>query len=135
MLILPSTTPLMCLHLGLKKPFAKSDEHDCHIYLWEMQEPEKTVFFGYETDSVIDSDKFITIELPACEWAIFEVEPAKWWTIGDVVVQDWIADNEKYSWRKYDGSIYQLEYYKEKFKGENDPSSRMEVWYPLIEKS
>ena len=114
-----------------ESPFARSDEHDCRVYFWEMANLDKTVFFGYETDSIIISDKFITIEFPACEWAMFEVEPAKWWVSGDADVQGWIANNEQYKWRKYDGSIYQLEYYKEKFKGSDDPDSRMEVWYPL----
>jgi len=118
-----------------KKPFVKFDKYDCHIYLWDMPDKEKTVFFGYETEGAIAGDDFVTIEIPACEWAIFEVKPAKWWKSGDKEVESWIADNEKYNWRTYEGSIFQFEYYKEKFKGGKNPDSRMEVWYPLENKS
>ena len=117
-----------------KSPFAKFDEHFCHIYLWDTLDPEKSVFFGYETDSAIKSDEFITIEIPACEWAIFEFGPLKWDTPDSGKVVDWIENNEKYSCGKYDGSIYQFEYHKSRMKGEKDSESYMEVWYPLDEK-
>ncbi|MCL2546698.1 MAG: GyrI-like domain-containing protein [Oscillospiraceae bacterium] len=116
-----------------KNPFEKADKYDCRVYLWNMPK-ERQFFYGFETDSVIDDSDFVTIEFPSCEWAIFEVSPAKWWVSGDKDVQDWVANNEKYKWRKYDGSKCQLEYYKEKFFGADNPDSLMEIWYPLEEK-
>jgi len=115
-------------------PFAKTDEHFCHIYLWDTSDPEKSVFFGYETNSAIENDDFITIEIPACEWAIFDLGPQKWDAPNSGEVIDWIGNNEKYSCSKYDGSIYQIEYHKNKKQCENSFQSFMEVWYPLDKK-
>lgn len=115
--------------------FEKADNYDCHIFFWDMPDPERTYFFGYETNGAIVGYQFDTIEIPACEWAIFEVKPSKWWKSGDSEVEGWIANNEKYNWRKYDGSIFQFEYFKEKYKGSRSPDSLMEVWYPLEEKT
>ena len=117
-----------------KNPFAKSDEHFCHVYLWDTANPEKSVFFGYETESTIKNDDFVTIEIPACEWAIFEFGPLKWDSPDSGSVIDWIENNEKYRCGKYDGSIYQLEYHKQKLKEGKDFEACMEVWYPLEEK-
>ena len=114
-----------------EKPFDKFDKYDCHIYFWKMPDKQRTYFFGYETEGVVESDDFTTIELPSCEWAIFEVIPAKWWESGDKEVEGWVKKNKEYNWLKYDGSVYQLEYYKEKFMGAENPDSRMEIWYPL----
>ena len=115
-----------------KKPFEKADKYDCRVYLWNMPK-ERQFFYGFETDGTIKTD-FITIEFPACEWAIFEVIPAKWWVSGDKEVQGWVANNKNYKWRKYDNSKCQIEYYKEKFLGAENPDSLMEIWYPLEEK-
>ncbi|MDR2547045.1 MAG: GyrI-like domain-containing protein [Lachnospiraceae bacterium] len=116
------------------KPYEKSDKYNCHIYLWNMPK-NKNFFFGYETSSIINDSDFTTIEIPACVWAIFEVSPAKWWVSGDKEVEGWVKKNKEYNWLKYDGSKCQLEYYKEKFVGADNPDSLMEVWYPLNEKS
>ena len=62
------------------------------------------------------------------------MNPAQWWTVGDKAVEGWVANNETYRWREHDGAVYQLEYYRENFKGE-DPDSIMEIWYPLERKS
>ena len=121
-----------------KAPFNKTDPYKCSIYFWGNpilekypKSHRKNIFFGYESDSPVNDAVFDIIELPACEWAIFEVEPAKWWKVGDKKVEGWIEKNAIYNWRKYGGAVYQLEYYKEKFKGADDPDSLMEVWYPL----
>lgn len=117
-----------------KNPFAKADEYKCSIYFWgKNPKPNKNIFFGFESGSAAEDGMFDTIELPACEWAVFEVKPARWWAAGDKDVEGWIAKHEKYRWRTYNGAVYQLEYYKEKFKGADDPDSLMEVWYPLEE--
>ena len=117
-----------------ENPFNKTDKYDCSIYFWGKNPVAgKNIFFGFESDGAaeVDADVFTKIELPACEWAIFEVKPAQWWKVGDKEVEGWIANNETYRWRKFNGAVYQLEYYKEKFKGARDPDSLMEVWYPL----
>jgi predicted transcriptional regulator YdeE len=117
-----------------KYPFVKADEHFCHIYLWETSDPEKSVFFGFETNSVTESDDFITIEIPACEWAIFDLGLQKWDAPNSGEVINWIENNEKYSCKKYDGSIYQIEYHKNNKQDDNSSESFMEVWYPLDKK-
>lgn len=118
--------------LYAKEPFTKADEYKCSIYFWGKNPiPNKNIFFGFESGSSADGNPFDTIEIPACEWAVFEVNPAKWWVSGDKKVEGWVANNTAYHWRNYNGAVYQLEYYKEKFKGGRDPDSLMEVWYPL----
>ena len=116
-------------------PFEKTDTHKCYIYLWSdgtnAPKKGKDYFTGFESDCVSSRDIFDTFVIPACEWAIFEVNPAKWWKSGDEKVEGWIKNNEVYSWGEYDGAVFQLEYYKEKFSGSENPSSLMEVWYPL----
>jgi len=116
-----------------KTPFAKKNKYQTQMYFWGSKDPDKQAFYGFESASTEDSGAFTIIELPACEWAIFEVNTAKWWDSGDKEIEGWIADNPKYRWRKFDGSIYQLEYWKEKFNGIH-PDSMTEVWYPLEER-
>ena len=90
----------------------------------------KQVFYGFESEATEDSGAFTIIELPACEWAVFEVNTAKWWDSGDKDVEGWIVDHPHYLWRKLEGSTYLLEYWKEKFNGTH-PDSMTEVWDPL----
>jgi len=109
-----------------KNPFSKSDARFCHIYLWDTQDPERSVFFGYETDSAIECDEFATLEIPACEWAIFDLGHLMWDAPNSGEVINWIENNGAYSCGKYDGSVYQIEYYT--------TQASMEVWYPLDKK-
>ncbi|MDR2572237.1 MAG: GyrI-like domain-containing protein [Oscillospiraceae bacterium] len=117
-----------------KNPFNKTDEYECNIYFWksspESKRPNYNSFFGYESDGAFKGKLFSTFEIPACEWAIFEVNPAQWWKYGDKDVEGWVANNDTYRWLTYKDAVFQFEYYREKFDG-NKPDSLMEVWYPL----
>ncbi|MCL2378457.1 MAG: GyrI-like domain-containing protein [Defluviitaleaceae bacterium] len=111
-------------------PFQKKSKYQVQIYFWGNKDPDKQAFYGFEVDPSEDSEALTILELPACEWAVFEVNTAEWWDTGDKEVEGWIKDNPNYHWRKFDGSVYQLEYWKEKFNGIH-PDSVSEVWYPL----
>jgi len=113
-----------------KTPFPKKSKYQTQMYYWGKRKPDKQVFYGFEIDPAEDNEGFPLIELPACEWAVFEVNTAKWWDTGDKEVESWIVDNPNYLWRKHEGSIFLLEYWKEKFNDAH-PDSVTEVWYPL----
>jgi predicted transcriptional regulator YdeE len=133
-----------------KSQFAKADEYRCELPFWGKRAPKgirkkgENYFIGYKTAGVLNQGEFVTIELPACQWAVFEVNPAKWYKSGDKEVEKWVRGNEQYRLLTFEGSIFQLEYYNREYISP-DPAlekerphvkytgddSILEVWYPL----
>ena len=121
--------------VGFKNdPFPIVEKYRCELPFWNkakskgIRMPGENYFIGYKSHGVIESDFFVTLEIPASEWAMFEVVPSKWYKSGDKAVEGWIKHNDLYDWQKFEGSKYQLEVYGEKYSG---PDSVLEIWYQI----
>ena len=79
-----------------------------------------------------DANKSFTImELPPSEYASFDVYVARGYDSGNSAMDEWLKTNAQgYVQRLYDGIPYVVEYYDERFHG-NDVDSIVEIWVPI----
>ena len=79
-----------------------------------------------------DVDKSFTImELPASEYASFDVYVAKGYDSENSAMDEWLRTNTQgYVQRLYDGNPYAVEYYDKRFHGNKDDSI-VEIWVPI----
>jgi len=121
------------------KPFPKTDQAGYEIRFWNSRktgrktDPEKNVHVGFLTETTVDDGVHTTVELPASEYACFDVFVTKGYDSGNEEMEKWLADYSAiYSQREFDGHEYVVECYNEKFKGGNQPDSVVEIWIPLL---
>lgn len=77
---------------------------------------------------------FACMELPASDYALFDVYVANGYDSKNAVMDGWLAENEEgYRQRLLDGKPYIVEYYGERFHG-NEAGSVVEMQIP-VEKS
>ena len=82
------------------------------------------------SDEKVDSS-FAIFRLPASKYASFDVYVAKGYDSGNSAMDEWLARNKSlYSQRTYDGKFYAVEYYDERFNGDEDDSI-VEIWVPI----
>jgi predicted transcriptional regulator YdeE len=82
------------------------------------------------TDASVD-DAYSTMTLPASEYASFEVCAANGYDSENSAMDEWLkANRREYSERLLKGVHYCVEYYDERFHG-NEPGSIMEIWIPI----
>jgi len=119
-------------------PFPKADESGYEIRFWRSRrtgkapDPEKSVHVGFRTENAPDNADYSTVELPASEYAVFDVYVAKGYDSGNAEMEKWLAENAAtYGLREFDGYEYVIECYNEKFKGGDKPDSIVEIWLPL----
>ena len=112
------------------KPFPKIDEWGYEIRFWDAEKPVPKgmdIHVGFTTDAAIDVDGFVTIELPAAEYAVFDVCVANGYDSGNAAMDKWLADNAmQYKTMTLDGIGYVVEVYNEKFS-----NSVVEFWIPI----
>jgi AraC-like DNA-binding protein/predicted transcriptional regulator YdeE len=95
---------------------------------------ECVVHVGYATSGTDIDKKLTAVVLPASHYAAFDVYPAKGYESENSAMDEWLLKNEKgYSQRLFDGKQYAVEFYDERFKGDN-ADSIVEIWVP-VEKS
>ena len=123
-----------------RNPFRKAEESGYEIRFWQNRRtgrepaPDKSVHVGFRTENEPDActADYTTIELPAAEYAVFEVYVAKGYDSGNEEMEKWLDDNKSlYVMREFDGYEYVVECYNEKFKGGGQPDSVVEIWLPL----
>jgi len=71
------------------------------------------------------------VELPASEYASFDVYVARGYDSENSAMNEWLANNDqKYRERLLDGKHYCVEFYDERFHGEEEDSI-VEIWVPI----
>lgn len=120
-------------------PYPKLDESSYEIRFGSSRrtgrkpDPEKSVHVGVLTEKAPENCDYVSIELPASEYAVFDVFVAKGYNSGNEAMEKWIADNAViYGLREFDGYEYIVECYNEKFKDGDKPDSIVEIWIPLF---
>ena len=112
------------------KPFPKKDEHGYEIRFYDAEKPapkDMDIHVGFLTANSDCSNDFTTIELPAAEYAIFDVCITNGYDSGNAAMDKWLADNAmRYKPQKLDGVSYIIEVYNEKFA-----NSIVEFWVPV----
>jgi len=120
-------------------PFAKADEQAYEIRLYggsRAIESGMDIHVGFAAAVGADTGGFAVFELPAGEYAVFDVRVADGYDSGNAAMDKWLADNAvEYSEREADGRLFVVECYNEKFKGGGEPDSVVEIWVPIIKTS
>lgn len=74
---------------------------------------------------------FSLIKLPASQYVSFEVHVENGYDSENNAIDKWLAENsEIYTQRLFDGRKYIVEYYDERFNGD-EPGSIVEIWIPI----
>ncbi len=82
------------------------------------------------TDSQVDP-AYTVVELPASEYASFDVYVANGYDSENSAMNEWLATNELgYRERLLNGSHYCVEFYDERFHGDEE-GSIVEIWVPI----
>lgn len=82
------------------------------------------------SDSNVNS-AFTLFQLPASEYASFDVYVAKGYESENSAMDEWLEVNkERYVQKLYDGKPYAVEFYDERFNG-NNTDSIVEIWIPI----
>lgn len=77
---------------------------------------------------------FTLLQLPASEYASFDVYVVKGYESENSAMDEWLESNkERYVQKLYDGMPYAVEFYDERFHGNNEDSI-VEIWIPLEKK-
>ena len=103
-----------------------------HGYEVRMYEGERcTVYAGnVVSDRKVDS-AYTLLELPPCRYASFEVYVSNGYESENNAMDEWLASNEEgYSEKLLNGKNYCVEYYDERFSGE-ESGSIVEIWIPI----
>lgn len=83
-------------------------------------------------DSNVDR-AFTLLTLPASTYAAFEVYVSRGYDSENDAMDEWLeANRERYKQRRFDGSPYVVEFYDERFVGDNEDSI-VEIWVPIEE--
>lgn len=91
------------------------------------------VHVGHQTEAVIKADGFTSIELPAAEYAVFDVYVARGYDSENDAMDEWLAmHSAEYGQLELDGRRFAVECYNERFKGGSEPDSVVEIWIPLF---
>lgn len=90
-------------------------------------------FVGVRVSSDIVVSPFKTLKLPDVLYAVFEIYPYMGYESQNQVMDKWLIENkEKYQQLKLNGKDYVVEFYDERFKGNEDADSVVEIWIPII---
>ena len=91
-----------------------------------------TVHVGFAVSNESVNEAFTVITLPASEYASFEVYMANGYDSENAAMEEWLkANQQEYSERLLENMHYCVEYYGERFHG-NEPGSIVEIWVPVI---
>jgi len=78
-------------------------------------------------------EEYTVVSLPATLYASFDVYVAEGYDSQNSAMDEWLNSNKnKYTQRLLDGKYYIVEYYDERFHG-NDTDSIVEIWIPIEE--
>ena len=118
------------MRIGAEKPLVnKLSDNGYEIRLYDGD--ACTVHVGYSVKDPAVADGYATYELPASEYASFDVYVANGYESENSAMDEWLKTNRQgYSERLLDGVHYCVEYYDERFNG-NEAGSIVEIWVPV----
>ncbi|MCK5130032.1 MAG: helix-turn-helix domain-containing protein [Clostridiales bacterium] len=90
---------------------------------------------GESVLSKVNDNNYQSIMLPDVWYAVFEIYPARGYDSQNEAMDKWLLDNnDQYEQLKMDNKHYVIEFYDERFKGNEDPNSIVEMWIPIIKR-
>jgi AraC-like DNA-binding protein/predicted transcriptional regulator YdeE len=90
-----------------------------------------TVYTGLAVSDEHVDPTYAIFKIPASKYAAFDVYPVNGYDSENKAMNEWLATNsEGYSERLLDDSHYCVEFYDERFKG-NEAGSIVEIWIPI----
>lgn len=95
------------------------------------EDGESTVHVGYLVSADAVDTAYTVLRLPESQYASFEVYVANGYDSENSAMNEWLATNtEGYSERLLGEAHYCVEYYDERFNG-NESGSIVEIWVPI----
>lgn len=96
---------------------------------------ESVVHVGYAVDAAhVPGEGITVLALPAGRYAAFDVYVAEGYGSENEAMMNWLIDNDQgYEQGFLDGDPYVVEYYDERFRGE-ESGSIVEIWMPVVMK-
>jgi len=118
------------MQLNSEKPVAnKISENGYEIRLYDGD--ISTVHVGYAVPDNSIIEPYEIFELPASEYASFDVYVANGYDSENNAMDEWLASNgQGYVERQLGDTHYCVEYYDERFNGE-EAGSIVEIWVPI----
>ncbi len=90
-------------------------------------------WIGQNVKGVINDENYSSIKLADVLYAVFEIYPAKGYDSQNKAIDKWLVDNKnRYEHLKKDGKHYVIEYYDDRYKGDDNIESIVEIWIPVI---
>lgn len=119
--------------LHAKTPLTnRLSDNGYEVRLWSNE--EGTVHVGYAVENNDVPEGYTALTLPATRYASFDVYVARGYDSENDAIHQWLDTNkEGYSQRTLDGAYYVVEYYDERFHGE-ESGSIVEIWIPVEQK-
>ena len=119
------------MKLSKEKPIGnKLSDNGYEIRLYDGA--TSTVHVGYAVTDIAVDDAYSLHNLPASEYASFDVYVANGYESENTAMDEWLRTNEQgYSERLLGDTHYCVEYYDERFNG-NEAGSIVEIWVPII---
>jgi len=88
---------------------------------------------GVRVEEIISGNDYDYKMLPDVLYAVFEIYPAKGYESQNRAMDKWLLSNSnKYKEFRLENKNYAIEHYDERFKGNEDPDSIVEIWIPVI---
>ena len=93
-------------------------------------------YVGVCVDKSVTQSCYSSIILPDnILYAVFDIYPIEGYESQNKFMDDWLEKNkDKYEQYKIDDRYFVVEYYGERFKGNDDIESVVEIWIPIIKK-
>lgn len=114
--------------LEKKKPLY--DKLDDSGYELRMEEE---CLVGSVVKQIKSNETYVYKRLPDVLYAVFEIYPSKGYESQNAAIDKWLLDNKRlYNEFKFEGKHYAIEHYDERFKGNENPDSIVEIWIPVI---
>lgn len=94
---------------------------------------EKECLVGSSVKHMKEDETYVYKRLPDVLYAVFEIYPFKGYESQNAAIDKWLMDNKRfYNQFKLEEGHYAIEYYDERFKGNENPDSIVEIWIPVI---
>ena len=113
-----------------EKPLAnKLSDNGYEIRLYGKQ--SHTVHVGFVVSGAVNDEAYKLVTLPASEYASFDVYVANGYDSENNAMNEWLESNKQgYTERLLDDVHYCVEYYDERFNGD-EAGSIVEIWIPI----
>ena len=121
------------MRLESQNPISNKKENCGYELRMYNEDNECECLVGVRITSEIENSPYHCIRLPDVLYAVFEIYPAKGYESQNEAMDKWLSANQnKYEEFTLDKKHYAIEYYDERFKGNEDADSIVEIWIPIL---